>query len=305
MKKRLLFILILFITLPVFASTNTKDRNGVKNYGVTKYEVTNQNKRYVLDTPYVDASELIYDFSEVISEEDEKDLYNLIQNFKEKTNMDLVIVTSSLVYTSDKENENYASDFYDFNDFSRNGLIFYRNTYEKDPYYGLYSFGNAQLIFTTERIDNSGGILDSIYDDIHNGNYRECIIHLIELLEKYYAMGRDSSYNNYYVDENGYLQKKKNYVAPILPALGFSALCTALTLGSMIKKNKMVRIATKAAEYVDRSSIKFTAKQDNFIRSATTSHYVPPSSSSSSGGGGHSSFSGHSGGGHSGGGRHG
>lgn len=304
MKKKLLFILLLFMALPVFASTNTKDRNGVKNYGVTKYEVTNKNKKYVLETPYVDASELIYDFSEILSEEDEKYIYDLIQNFKEKTNMDLVILTSSLVYDSDKDNEDYAVDFYDFNDFSRNGLVFYRNTFESDPYYGLYSFGDAQLIFTTERIDDSGGILDSIYNEIHDKNYREGIIHLIGLLEEYYARGRDSSYENYYVDENGYLQKRKNYFAPILPAAGLSALFTALTLGSMVKKNKMIRVATKATEYVDRSNIHFTAKEDKFIRSATTSHYVPPSSSSS-GGGGHSSFSGHSGGGHSGGGRHG
>ena len=65
----------------------------------------------------------------------------------------------------------------------------------------------------------------------------------------------------------------------------------------------MIAQETKANEYLDRNSINYSIRKDNFITSHTTSYVV--SSSSSSGGGGGGSFSGSSGGGHSGGGRHG
>ena len=71
----------------------------------------------------------------------------------------------------------------------------------------------------------------------------------------------------------------------------------------------MVMKEYKADGYIDKPSIKFTKRENKFIRSATTSHYISSSSGSSYSGGSssHSSHSsgGHSGGGHSGGGRHG
>ena len=67
----------------------------------------------------------------------------------------------------------------------------------------------------------------------------------------------------------------------------------------LVSKNKMVRKAITANEYLDKGSINYTQSMDQFVRSHTT-HYTV---SSSSGGGGHG---GSSGGGHSsGGGRHG
>ena len=300
-KKIIVLILLLFVTFPVLASTNTKERTADNNYGVTKFEVTSKNKDYILKTPYVDASEKIYDFSDILTAEEEASLYEKMENFHEKTNYDFVIVTSSLQYSMDSANEDYAADFYDFNDFGKNGVIFYRNTYEADPYYGLYSFGEAQLVITNNRIESY--ILDDIYDDIHEKRYYEGLSKLIDILDSTYDKGVDPSYSNYYVDENGMLQKEKNYETPVLISLAIAGIVTAITMSSMVSKNKMIRAAIRATEYVDRANTNMTVKQDNFIRSATTSHYIGSSSSSS--GGGHSSSIGHSGGGHSGGGRHG
>ena len=180
MKKRNLFILfVLLVLCPSFvlASTNTKNREDAENYGVTKFEVTNEKKQYVLKTPYVDESEKIYDFSEILSEEDESKILEEIREFNEKTDFDLVILTKDLTYSYDKENEDYAADFYDFNNFSNDGILFFRNTYSSDPYFDIYSFGDAQLYFYDTRLNN---ILDDIFDDIHEGNYYEGIHMLIE-----------------------------------------------------------------------------------------------------------------------------
>ena len=74
----------------------------------------------------------------------------------------------------------------------------------------------------------------------------------------------------------------------------------------MVKKNKMIRLATDASIYTNPESINLVVNKDELVNSITHRTYIPPSSSGSSGGGGHSSSIGHSGGGHSsGGGRHG
>ena len=69
--------------------------------------------------------------------------------------------------------------------------------------------------------------------------------------------------------------------------------------------DKMIKKAIGAQEYLDKTSTKFTARDDHLISSHTT-HYVVSSSSGGGGGGGFHSSGGSSGGGHSsGGGRHG
>ena len=311
MKKRCLLILLLLLPVLVFASTNTKSREGVKNYGVTKFKVTEKIKKYVLKTPYVDANEKIYDFSNIFTDEEEVEVLNKINAFREKTDFDLVILSYDLPYSSDKENENFATDFYDFNDFDRNGIILFRNTYAEDPYYDIYSFGEAQLYFYDTRLSS---LLDDIYDHVHSGNYMSAMDTMINKLETYYTSGKLKGYfidkdgilrneKDYTIDENGNLKKKVHYFAPVLPSLIFSAIVTAITMSIMVNKNKMIRVATKATEYVDRKSIKYEQNEDKFITTSTTRTRI---SSDSSGGGGHSSSIGHSGGGHSsGGGRHG
>ncbi len=314
MKKRILLtiLLVLFPTL-VLASTNTKSRDGLANYGVTKYEVTDSNKSYVLNTPYVEASEKIYDFSEILNEEEEQQILEEIKEFSEKTDFDLVILTKEYEYTRDSQNEEYATDFYDFNDFGKNGVLFFRNTNSSDPYFDLYSFGEAQLYFYDTRLSN---ILDDIYDYIHEGHYYEGIHELIQELSSYYDSGKLDNYfvdpdgmlrdkSKYYLDKDGHLKRVYNYAGAAIPAAIISLIISALVVSGMVKKNKMIRLATDAAVYTDHESINLTVNKDELVNSVTNRTYIPPSDSGS-GGGGHSSSMGHSGGGHSsGGGRHG
>ena len=339
MKKKNVFLLILLLILGptlVLASTNTKSREGVENYGVTKFTIDDSKKEYVLKTPYVDENEKIYDFSEVLNDEEERKILEEIKEFKEKTTFDLVILTKDYPYYQDSENEDYACDFYDFNNFDKNGLLFFRNTYSKDPYYDLYSFGEAQLYFYDTRLSD---ILDDVYENIHRGEYYAGLHQLIENLYSYYESGKLDDYfidkdgmlrdgNRYYEDENGEVLERPDYkerydeygnervkINPrvlIFPALIPSLIITAIIISSMVSKNKMVRLATDASTYTNHDSINLTVNKDELVNSITNKTYIPPADSSSghgrSGGGfsSHSSSIGHSGGGHSsGGGRHG
>ena len=213
-KKILLFFLIsLFINIiNVYALPTTYNREELENYGVKKdWTLDSNNMDNVLRTPKVDASVKIYDFSEVLTEEEINTLKDRIDSFIEKTKMDMVIVTYPLEYKiidnntcsneylADKKvaeyNEEFASDFYDYNDFgmfndNNDGIVLFRNT-AKDPcfnamFYDMYTFGSSQLYFSQSRYDN---ILDGIYDDLHEENYLQGFLNYIDKTEKYIEKG--------------------------------------------------------------------------------------------------------------------
>lgn len=309
MKKivKILSVFIIFFIGNIIcnASTITYDRTELNNYGVNKkWKITSSNKSNVLNTKMVDASEKIYDYSDILTMQEEQDLYEKIQKFIDTTKMDMVIVTVDLPYSYDKVNEDYAADFYDYNDFGINfdrysGVLLLRNTYSSDPYFNIYAFGDAQLYFSYNRLEN---VLDYIYDDLHSGNYYDGFSKFTNKMTSYYNSGIPSEMKSYKVNEDGYLYKI--YTIPYFIVLIISSIVTAITMSIMVKKNKMVVKATKATEYLDRQSIKYTEKHDDFITSHVSSYRI--SSSSGGSGGGFSSSGGSSGGGHSsGGGRHG
>lgn len=303
-RLSLIVILVsIFTFIPVFA---LEERNESNNYGVNKKEIkiTSSNKSNIMATPYVDASEKIYDFADILTDEEEEYLAKIVKEFVSKTNMDMVILTDSKSYYTDSQNETYAADFYDYNDFGLNmenysGVLLYRNAYEADPYYNVYMFGNAQLYFDYDR---SESMLDAIYADMRSKSYLAAFEDFVEIYTDYYEEGIPSGMKDYEIDDMGFMHKKYTY--PWMWALLVSGIVALIYACVFIGKNKMVKKADSAKDYLADEDIDMYKTVDQYLRSHTTS-YTVSSSSGSSGGGGHSS-SGSSGMGHSsGGGRHG
>ena len=304
--KTLILLWILLLNPMVLAKEPTLcDRADMENYGVNKkWKITNVNINNVKTTPCVNARDKIYDFSGVLTDDEYNKLKKEIDEYIKETRMDLVIVIDEIPYSNDSMNEEYAADFYDYNDFGiefdkYSGTLLLRNTYEQDPYYDIYTFGDAQLYYDYNRLQV---ILDEIYNDLHSGEYYEGFHKYIEFLKDYYRDGK--SLNDYKVDENGYLHKVYKY--PFIIIFVISTIVTAIVMSILVKRNKMVLKATEASEYLNKTSTRITNRQDQFISTHTSSYTVSSSSGGGSSGGGHHSSSGSSGGGHSsGGGRHG
>ncbi len=334
MKKILKVLSIIALlctnTIMVYALPTTYERETLENYGVKKdWKINESNKQNVLNTPAVDASEKLYDFSDVLTDEDEQTIKERINEFIEKTKMDMVIVLDKISYPDkvknscynedtadqyeDEINETYGSDFYDYNDFgmefeNNSGVLLLRNT-EKDPcwdamYYDMYTFGNTQLYFNQYRYDD---ILDGIFNNLKSENYVAGFIDFIDRTERYILSGKPNDMNNYYVDEFGYLQQYPPvYTIPWAGSAAVAGIITLIVMIILIKRNKMVMKATQATEYLNKGSVNISNRKDVFIHSHTSSYTVSSDSGGGGGGGGHSSHSGSSGGGHSsGGGRHG
>lgn len=302
--KLLIIVTIFFISVDMYsANVITKNRTEEINYGVNKkWEINNSNLSNVLKTPFVDASEKIYDFSDILTDIEEKQLKVKIDNFIRLTNIDMVIVTENIPYVIDLVNEEYAADFYDYNDFgidftNYSGVLFFRNTYESDRYYNIYTFGDAQLYFSFERLEET---LDNVYYDISNEYYLNGFTTFINDMTDYYKSGIPDELKNYYIDDIGYIQEKYN--PPIFLAFIISLIITIIIISILIKKNKMIKKEKEAKAYLEKETINYSEKKDIFITSKTTSYVISGSSSGSGG----SSSRGSSGGGHSsGGGRHG
>ena len=299
MKKilKLLVVFIFCICLNVNAGTDTFDREELPNYGVNKnWKINSSNLDNVLNTYAVDASEKIYDFSNILTEDEEKELKTVIDQFIKEHHTDVVILTDDLRYMSDLENEDFVSDFYDYNDFgmdyNNSGIILFRNTYENDPYYNIYSFGDAQLYMSYDRVEAT---LNHLYGYIKNKNYLEGFTKYVNDLDLYYGEGIPKTMKDYEVDEKGYLKKK--YTIPWFQAIGISLVITTLIMVILVKKNKMVAKATKANQYINHKQSQITNKKDVFLTSSTRTYTINTSSGSS--GGNSSSSRGSSGGGHS------
>lgn len=296
--KRFVFVLSIFLFLfnmnLVDAKVNTYDRNNYPNLGVNKkITINSSNRKNILNTALVDPSEKVYDFADILSDSEEALLRESIYKFIKYAKMDVVILTINESYSYDEYNENIAADFYDYNDFGidfheYSGILLLRNANPSDPYYDMYTFGDAQLYFSFYRMNY---ILDSIGDNIGNKRYYLAFSQFIDEVEKYYNLGIPDIYKDYYVGPNGDLIKRFN--PPIAIAFIFSSIITFIIISILVKRNKMVIKPTKADEYLDVNTIKYTEKVDAFRNSVTTSY------TSSSGSGGSSGGHSYSGGSHS------
>ena len=312
--KKLKFILIIALLLPlnINASTETRNRNELDNLGVNKHwKITDKNKSNVLRTNLVNADEKIYDYSDILTEEEEKEIKNKIDKFIEETKMDMVFVSVNLPYSNDKTNEDFAADFYDYNDFGINfdkysGVLLLRNTYQPDPYFNVYMFGEAQRYYTFNRAES---MLDSIYPYFHTHQYYQGLNVFIDYFTNYYHQGIPNEMKNYYIDENSILHKKpRKYKRPLILIVIADLLSTLLIGTKLVNKNKMVRKKISTIDYADKNGVNFTRIENNKINEYVThhTHVSTYSGGGGAGGGGFSSSIGSSGGGHtSGGGRHG
>jgi len=306
MKKILLVILSFFFVIHLNAlelgtNSNGYERNESNNYGVNKkWKINDNNLDNIIKTPYVDVSKKVYDYADILTDDDETEIKNMIEGFIKETKLDLVFVSIDTPYSSDSENDEYAYDFYDYNDFGINnenygGIIILRNKYENDPYYMASLFGEAQLYCDENCLDN---ILDDIYGAFSSKDYKSGVSLFIHKFINKYNKGYDE--DKYYIDENGSLKEKYN--VPYFVSILSSGLISFLTMLGLVNKNKTVTKASNANDYLVKSSIEYLNKTDNMVSTITTHHRI--SSDTGGGGGSHSGF-GSSGGGHISGGRHG
>lgn len=299
-RKILTLVALFMVTLStIFASTNTYERTAENLQIWDSINITSTVKSAALKTPKVDENEKIYDFAELLSNEEELSLYNDITEFISTYNMDMVVVT--IDNNNKYDAKNYADDFYDYNYFgkgtTRDGILLLIDMDTREVW--ISTTGQAILIYNDSRIDN---MLDYIAPKLTSKNYIGSVDKFIYYSEYYASLGVPSNNQDYYIDEKGEYKKSNSIFANVDKAILFSSIITVVFIIIGVSKHRNVKKARKAKLYLVKDSLKISNKSDKFINSTTTKTRIE-SSSSSSGGGGSSTHHSSSGSSHGGGGR--
>ena len=281
MKKIfVLFISLFLLVLPVYASTNTYSRTTTDLKVPKKIKYKSSMEHNVLLTPSVNANEKIYDFAELLTEEEEKQLYDKVKEFIANTNLDFAIVT---INTNVKDStQEYADDFYDYNDFSIDGLAFVIDMQNRIFY--ISTAGKAMLYYDDYRIEY---ILSALDQEMYNHEYFNACNTLISQLTEYYNNGFSDNADKYVVIGTQIYRKTPYLLLSIIAVV-------SATIGTLILalRNKKIKLATNSNDYFDNKSFEITKDTKEFISSNTSRVYIPPADS---GGGGSSSSGFHSG----------
>ena len=292
MKKIFVLLISLFLlVLPVYASTNTYSRTTTDLKVPKKIKYKSSMEHNVLLTPSVNANEKIYDFAELLTEEEEKQVYDKVKEFIANTNLDFAIVT---INTNVKDStQEYADDFYDYNDFSIDGLAFVIDMQNRIFY--ISTAGKAMLYYDDYRIEY---ILSALDQEMYNHEYFNACNTLKSQLTEYYNNGFSDNADKYVVIGTQIYRKTPYLLLSIIAVV-------SATIGTLILalRNKKIKLATNSNDYFDNKSFEITKDTKEFISSNTSRVYIPPADSGgggSSGGGFHSGSSGasHGGGGH-------
>ena len=255
------------------------------------------NKNDIMTTPCVDDVQKVYDFADLLTDEEEDKLYQEVNSFISQTGYDLAVVTTN---DNNKRSEvEYADDFYDYNDFGKNstrdGLLLLIDMTNRKVY--ISTTGNAIVMYNS-RIDS---IIDAGYDYLTSGDYYNTFSKMIEKQEYYFDLGPDErDSKTIIIDEYG----NASYIKYMPYGLiGFiSGIVTLIVSIIIYNKSKLKLKVGSTISYMKDKNI--TKKQDNLVNTVVT-HTLRYSDTSSggghsSGGGFHSSSSGSS---HGGGGR--
>ncbi len=296
MKKIYLSLILLLISIqPVFASTNTYQRTEDNLRIPSSVEVTDLNKNNILLTPSVDANEKVYDFADLLTDDEENLIYNKIIEYINTYNMDLVIVTTNHIDTIDTRH--YGMDFYDYNDFGtdnkKSGILLIIDM--ENRRYEMITTGEAIIMYDDDRVNN---ILDYIFNDIKNQTYYSGINNFISQSSYYASLGVPDSNKYASVDEKGNITINKPIPWGVMIII--SLVVTFIIILILVKKNKMVKKATTAKEYLDNGSLVINVLSDTLIDTHVSKVKIDHSSSSGSGS---STSHGSSGSSHGGGGR--
>lgn len=287
---KIVFVLLIywsFCITPVFASTNTKDRTSENNYLVDDWvTIDRYNYDNILGTPAIDASEKVYDFADLFSVNEEKELYKQINEYIDSYDMDLVVVTIS--ENNKHSSMVYADDFYDYNYFKDDGVLFLVDMQYREIY--ISTSGSAIDMYNDYRIN---GVLDRIYKYMTDEKYYDGLSNGIKTISEYADNGLPT--NVAFLDT-------MTLGNQVLYSMIVALVITIITIFILITKNKLVRPATTAREYLNKDSIKVNDMGDILVSSNTTRHKIEHNSSSG-GSGGSSRHIGSSGRSHGGGGR--
>ena len=305
MKKLIYFLsLILLLFLINMIPTSAKEiKTCVRteaNLHVRDDVKNKNNLNDILTTHCVDEVDKVYDFANLLTDDEESKLYDEVNSYINNANYDLILVTTN--ENPKNSAREYADDFFDYNEFGKgetyDGVLILIDMASRELY--ISTSGYAIKMYDDYRIDK---ILDSGYNYIINEDYYNTFSSMIDDLNFYFKQNYPSSNDDLEIDSLG----NPIYIKYIPYELVLVIACIITLVISLVlyfKSRLKLKVISIISYLKDK---KITLRTDNLVNTIVThtvrtSNYSSGGSSSSRGGGSsfHSSSSGRS---HGGGGR--
>lgn len=278
----LIALLFLISIIPTSAKEIKTCTRTNTNLHIPSYiKVNDKNLNNILSTPCVDNINKVYDFSDLLTDSEEELLYNEIISFINNNNYDLVLVITS---DNSKTSQEYADDFYDYNDFglnkTRDGVLILIDMDNRNLY--ISTTGYAIKMYDDYRIER---IIDSGYDKFVNKEYYNSISSMIKTLNDYYINDYPESNKNLLISENGKPYYRIPYDLIVVLAIIISIIISLI----LYFKSRLKIKVLDTVSYLKKENI--TKRDDIFLNSVVTREVRSNDSSSggSSYGGGYGS----------------
>ena len=257
-----IFILLFLFPISVFASTNTFTRTTEKPLVPPDVLVKEDNIQDIMKTPAVSAAEKVYDYADLFSDKEEKDLYRQISDFIDDSNIDVVIVTTNNMNGFDIKD--FAYNFYDYNDFKIEGVIFVISLEGKEPeiYMGNSgdTTGKVLTTYTNVRISQT---LKYVYQDISIGHYYSATSNFVKIVKGFYEIDRNG---NYYVDENGSVVRVLPWTEIIILTIAISFIIIILCI-YQIRNNNHISNKFSMGSLINENTLTVKLNSDDYFDS--------------------------------------
>lgn len=246
----------------VDASINVYNRT-IKNPLVPKdVIVSDSNINDILQTPAVSATEKIYDYANLYTEKEEEKLYNQVNDFINYSNIDVAIVTIN--NSNNYSLKDYAYNFYDYNDFKMDGIIFVIMVGGDSPEIFMGNSGDETgKVFTIYTDDRINQILKYIYSDIEKSKYYSATNTYVKILQGFFNLDRAGDYR---VNEQGKIVKVIPWLEIVILSLALAFIFTMIFIYRFNKYNK-VSCQDSLKKRINDSTLAVKLESDNFYDS--------------------------------------
>lgn len=229
---------------------------------------------YFFDTVNDSKGSFLTDDADLFTPEEEAKLLKKVDEIRVTYGIDFVLHTTNSI--GNKSVQDYADDYFDYNDYTDDGLLFMLNMEGRDYY--TSTEGIAIDVVT----DASREYIESvIIDDLSVGNYYTAFDRYVTEIGNCFA-----------ADKSGEAYPPKtltDYLMQEIVVIG-AAILIAFVVGSIIKKqmNNAVQ-KTEANQYLVPGTLNITGGNDMFVHKTVTTVKEPKSSEThrSSGGNTH------------------
>lgn len=245
----------------------------------------------------------VIDNADLMSSSEEAALEEKAQALRQEYGMDVVILTVDSL--DGKHPQDYANDYYDYNGYSEDGVIFILSMEKRDRY--ISTCGNAAYVLTDYGIQQVG---ESALPYLKSGDYYGAFDAFLDALPTYFSAYNDgtpidgtvpTSGDYYHGDQEEVVYYEQPRHVNVWISIVIGAVIGGITVLIMRACMNTKRPQRSAGSYLNDSSYHLRTNQDLFLYSNVTKTRIQQESSSSGGGGSsvHTSSSGrtHGGGG--------